>query len=272
MKAPSPAPLYATILPVLVEHARALGYALAVHGTLARDLDLVAVPWVDGAAPAEDLVRSLAQQIAWTQDNLGYLVQGPEKKPHGRLAWTIPLVGDAFVDLSVCNGSGMRPPPKADAAVTTCVYPPGFERDLSVPCTRCGLTADIEAIANGLPPTPCSAAPEKENTMDFGEALHQGAPEEESIVNPETPTPTPAQPAEHILQFFAYGHLPPHLAMVSKPFCELAHALVLGDNQPDAVVGRVTLGGPLPRNPEREVALRKLLEAKDAAVRALVAR
>jgi len=171
VKAPSPAPLYATILPVLVEHARALGYALAVHGTLARDLDLVAVPWVDGAAPAEDLVRSLAQQIAWTQDNLGYLVQGPEKKPHGRLAWTIPLVGDAFVDLSVCNGSGMRPPPKADAAVTTCVYPPGFERDLSVPCTRCGLTADIEAIANGLPPTPCSAAPEKENTMDFGEAL-----------------------------------------------------------------------------------------------------
>lgn len=61
---------------------------------------------------------------------------------------------------------------------------------------------------------------------------------------------------EHIMQFFAYGHLSPHLQAVSKPFCELA--LVIVDT--------------LPRNPERTVALRKLLEAKDAAVRALVAK
>lgn len=61
---------------------------------------------------------------------------------------------------------------------------------------------------------------------------------------------------EHILQFFAYGHLPPHLQGVSQPFHDLAHKIVDG----------------LPRNPERTVALRKLLEAKDAAVRALVAK
>jgi hypothetical protein len=82
-------------------------------------------------------------------------------------------------------------------------------------------------------------------------------------------TETPA-PVEHILQFFAYAHLPHHLAMVSKPFCDLAHAMVMGDNVPES--GTCTFGGPLPRNPERTVALRKLLEAKDAAVRALVAR
>lgn len=75
---------------------------------------------------------------------------------------------------------------------------------------------------------------------------------------------------EHILQFFAYGHLPPHLAMVSKPFCDLAHAIVMGDNVPEA--GTITIGSALPRNPERTVALRKLLEAKDAAVRALLAK
>ena len=61
---------------------------------------------------------------------------------------------------------------------------------------------------------------------------------------------------EHILQFFAYDHLPPHLADVSKPFAEHAQRIV----------------DTLPRNPERTVALRKLLEAKDAAVRALVAK
>lgn len=59
---------------------------------------------------------------------------------------------------------------------------------------------------------------------------------------------------EPILQFFEYGHLPPHLQAVSKPFCDLANEVV----------------HVLPRNPERTVALRKLLEAKDAAVRALL--
>lgn len=61
---------------------------------------------------------------------------------------------------------------------------------------------------------------------------------------------------EFLLQFFAYEHLPQHLQVVSKPFRELAE--------------RIT--AELPRNPERTVALRKLLEAKDCAVRALVAK
>lgn len=61
---------------------------------------------------------------------------------------------------------------------------------------------------------------------------------------------------EHIMQFFAYSHLPPHLQEVSRPFGEMAEKIVT----------------TLPRNPERTVALRKLLEAKDAAVRALLAK
>ena len=61
---------------------------------------------------------------------------------------------------------------------------------------------------------------------------------------------------EHIMQFFAYEHLPESMQAVSKPFRELAQKLV----------------DTLPRNPERTVALRKLLEAKDAGVRALIAK
>lgn len=61
---------------------------------------------------------------------------------------------------------------------------------------------------------------------------------------------------EHIEQFFAYEHLPPHLQAISKPFGEMARQIV----------------ETLPRNPERTVALRKLLEAKDAAVRAFLAK
>lgn len=57
---------------------------------------------------------------------------------------------------------------------------------------------------------------------------------------------------EDLLQFFAYQHLPEHLQVISRPFSELAEKL----------------STELPRNPERTVALRKLLEAKDCAVRA----
>lgn len=56
----------------------------------------------------------------------------------------------------------------------------------------------------------------------------------------------------NILQFFTYRHLPAHLQEVSKPFCELASWIT--EN--------------LEPNSETSTALRKLLEAKDAAVRA----
>ena len=65
---------------------------------------------------------------------------------------------------------------------------------------------------------------------------------------------------EHILQFFAYEHLPPNLQAVSKPFCELA--LQIASDPPDGtlpIVGAESMF-PLPRNPERTVALRKLPE------------
>ncbi len=57
---------------------------------------------------------------------------------------------------------------------------------------------------------------------------------------------------EPMLQFFEYEHLPEILRNVSRPFGELAKDIV----------------ETLPRNPERTAALRKLLEAKDCAVRA----
>ena len=57
-----------------------------------------------------------------------------------------------------------------------------------------------------------------------------------------------------ILRYFHYSHLPPSLQGASRPFCELARHIITTTE----------------RNPERTVALRKLLEAKDAAVRAHV--
>lgn len=77
---------------------------------------------------------------------------------------------------------------------------------------------------------------------------------------------------EHIMQFFAYAHLPPNLQAVSKPFCELAKAIVGEVPWPETAITTASGTPGIARNPERTVALRKLLEAKDAAVRALLAK
>ncbi len=57
---------------------------------------------------------------------------------------------------------------------------------------------------------------------------------------------------ERMMKWFEYAHLPEHLQATSKPFCDLAKHVV----------------ETIEQGPERTVTLRKLLEAKDAAVRA----
>ncbi len=80
---------------------------------------------------------------------------------------------------------------------------------------------------------------------------------------PATPNALARDPHQHakdgprpepMMQWFTYAHLPPNLQGVSEPFCTLAREIAV----------------MLPPNPERTVALRKLLEAKDCAVRALL--
>ncbi|HKB93311.1 MAG TPA: hypothetical protein VKC62_03635, partial [Gaiellaceae bacterium] len=59
MRPPSLAAVYCYLVPILAEVAREHGYALAVHGTMARDLDLVAIPWIDAAGSPSELAGAL---------------------------------------------------------------------------------------------------------------------------------------------------------------------------------------------------------------------
>jgi ferritin-like protein len=60
--------------------------------------------------------------------------------------------------------------------------------------------------------------------------------------------------ANRMMQFFTYAHLPPQMQETSKAFAELAQKM----------------DETLPENAEKTTALRKLLEAKDCAVRATI--
>ena len=79
------------------------GYAIAVHGSLNRDIDLIAVPWREGAMDADSLVSVLCGAVTGI---IGSCLKQNEwtDKPHGRKAITLLVYcgeNHMQIDLSV---------------------------------------------------------------------------------------------------------------------------------------------------------------------------
>lgn len=120
MKDVSNATAYALLIPSLMSAGREVGYAIAVHGSMDRDLDLVAVPWIDGAVSAERLIMHLMAKVDGRLRNGARKKEDsddwetahasvPAEKPHGRRAWSIFVGRDGlYLDISVMPliGSG----------------------------------------------------------------------------------------------------------------------------------------------------------------------
>jgi hypothetical protein len=102
--------------------ARDAGYAITVHGSLARDIDLVAVPWIEHNVSSPDyLAERVAAVIAGQLGRCnihGKSAAGLKwtAKPHGRQAITImawcELFGSVDIDFSVITPH----PPKDDGS------------------------------------------------------------------------------------------------------------------------------------------------------------
>lgn len=94
---------HAALLPGLVQVGVDCGYAIAAHGSLRRDLDIIAVPWVKLAVPADELIKHLAKVCN------GKVIDKPAQHPHGRLSYQIhlgeliqgPYNSDPYIDISV---------------------------------------------------------------------------------------------------------------------------------------------------------------------------
>jgi hypothetical protein len=88
---------YAALYPRLRETSRQHGYALALHGSLTKDLDVIAVPWVEDAADESTLATALAETAG------GEIVAQPVlHRPHGRHSVVIHLGrAGGYVDLSI---------------------------------------------------------------------------------------------------------------------------------------------------------------------------
>jgi hypothetical protein len=98
---------YRVLIRPLRHVAHRYGYAIGVHGSLKRDIDLIAAPWRISPSSAASLIEGLreaAEKIigfAEIREETRY----PERKPGGRLAWSIYLVprecDGPYLDISV---------------------------------------------------------------------------------------------------------------------------------------------------------------------------
>jgi hypothetical protein len=90
-------PFYAAgMYPKLAELFREHGYALAVHGSVGSDFDLIAVPWVDIVSDPDEVVMAVAKHFAVKAD-----AGGPSERAHGRRAYKIHLsFADCALDIS----------------------------------------------------------------------------------------------------------------------------------------------------------------------------
>lgn len=110
------APIFTFLYPYLSEVCRKYGYALTLHGSMERDLDLVCVPWTEHAKSAEKVIEAIREAVSGCVIETGtksgkwniekdcfeeVIIENPIKKPHGRLAWNIHTTGGIVLDISV---------------------------------------------------------------------------------------------------------------------------------------------------------------------------
>lgn len=90
------------IIRPLRERAKVFGYAIGVHGSQARDIDLIAVPWIPTALPPDQLAGGLRQVLSKLYP-IGLEVRPGEAagKPHGRVCWSWWIRPWTYIDLSV---------------------------------------------------------------------------------------------------------------------------------------------------------------------------
>lgn len=101
------------ILPPMRRAAKEAGYALTVHGSLNRDIDLVAVPWVENGLWSKEALRdALCGAVRGVTGRCNYISNRDwTVKPHGRFACTLMCwCGQSTADLDLSVMPGMLAP------------------------------------------------------------------------------------------------------------------------------------------------------------------
>ena len=75
------------------------GWAVALHGSLSSDMDIMAMPWEPWACSFKILVMAISTLLDGNSLAENYAITYNEK-PCGRIVATIPIFGDFYLDIS----------------------------------------------------------------------------------------------------------------------------------------------------------------------------
>lgn len=94
MKPANRAPIYAAcVYPELAELVRRHGYALAVHGSLMRDFDLIAIPWTETPSIQQEVIDEIISTFS-------VKLIGQSERKGCRDVYVLSWMGEAFMDFS----------------------------------------------------------------------------------------------------------------------------------------------------------------------------
>lgn len=95
--------LYAYYFLALKEIAFEYGYNLVVHGSMSRDLDLIAIPWVNDPKPELDMINAMSEYInGFKSNDKGIFLHGV--LPGGRNAYVLNVNRGGYMN----TGTGLH--------------------------------------------------------------------------------------------------------------------------------------------------------------------
>ena len=97
---------YALLYSTLKDVAYRCGWAIAIHGSLNNDMDLVAIAWNDDASTTMEMLQETEAALSGTV--FSYKWNGPHHNNANRTTWTLPLESDLYVDLTVVDFRGWK--------------------------------------------------------------------------------------------------------------------------------------------------------------------
>ena len=75
------------------------GWAVALHGSLNSDMDIMAMPWVESAVSFEEVIKNISELFTGNYSSDNYFITYDEK-PYNRIVATIPIFADFYLDIS----------------------------------------------------------------------------------------------------------------------------------------------------------------------------
>ena len=102
------AAFYASIWPDLLKAANDCGWALGLHGSLANDMDMMAMPWIEEAKPVEDLMQALSDCFTGNMWKDGHIVPHTGK-PNNRIVYTMSIWADLHLDINIISNEYALP-------------------------------------------------------------------------------------------------------------------------------------------------------------------